>query len=67
MNAKPTVKKMCPKDLLVSRPPDPLPTRLEPDSAEARGWPYDPKPTPVRGQGDPDEMNPNPRDVKRSA
>ena len=67
-NMKPEpMPKMCPKDLLVSRPDEPLPTRLDPDSPEARGWPYDPKETPERGQGDPRETNPAPTDVKRSA
>ena len=57
-----------PKDLLMTRPDEtPLPTQLEPDSPEARGHPADPKPIPKRGQGDPDEKNPAPTDIGRSA
>ena len=57
-----------PRDLLMTRPDDaPLPTRLEPASREARGYPADPKPVPKRGQGDPDETNPRPDDIGRSA
>jgi hypothetical protein len=52
----------------MTRPDDaPLPTPLEPDSAEARGHPADPKAIPKRGQGDPDETNPPPGDIGRSA
>jgi hypothetical protein len=51
----------------MSRPPEPLPTPLDPDSPEARGWPYDPKPMPERGQGDPEEKHPAPKSVGRSA
>jgi hypothetical protein len=57
---------LSPRDRLVTRPADPLPTQLEPDSPEARGYPADPKPVPKRGQGDPDETNPAPDDIGRS-
>lgn len=57
-----------PKDYLMTRPAEPpLPTPLDPNSPEARGWPHDPKPTPERGQGDPQETNPSPAAVSRSA
>ncbi|HUR55546.1 MAG TPA: hypothetical protein VMZ71_15530 [Gemmataceae bacterium] len=56
-----------PRDRLLTRPDDaPLPTKLEPASPEARGFPADPKPVPERGQGDPDERNPAPTDIDRS-
>lgn len=55
------------RDRLVSRPEDPLPTPLDPGSPEARGAPVDPKPVPKLGQGDPDETNPAPDDIGRSA
>ena len=56
------------RDRLVTRPdPEPLPTTLDPASPEARGGPADPKPIPKRGQGDPDEKNPAPDDIGRSA
>jgi hypothetical protein len=57
-----------PRDLLTTRPDDaPLPTPLDPAGPEARGCPADPKPVPRRGQGDPDETNPAPDDIGRSA
>lgn len=59
--------KINPRDRLMSRPPEPLPTPLDPDSPEARGWPYDPKPMPQRGQADPEEKNPPPKSVGRPA
>jgi len=50
------------KDRLVTRPEGELPTPLDPDGPEARGWPADPKPEPR----DPaDERDPN--DVSRTA
>lgn len=56
------------RDWLLTRPDDePLPTKLEPDGPEARGYPADPKPVPRRGQGDPRETNPPPDDIGRSA
>jgi hypothetical protein len=56
------------RDLLITRPDDaPLPTPLDPGGREARGYPADPKPVPVHGQGDPDETNPKPTDIGRSA
>ena len=62
------VDQRSPKDLLMTRPDEaPLPTLLEPDSPQARGYPADPKPVPKRGQGDPDEKNPAPTDIGRSA
>ena len=52
----------------MTRPdPEPLPTPMDPASPEARGYPADPKPVPKRGQGDPDETNPRPDDIGRSA
>lgn len=57
-----------PHDQLLTRPSaDPLPTALDPAGPEARGYPADPKPVPGRGQGDPDEKNPAPDDIGRSA
>ena len=57
-----------PRDLLMTRPDtEPLPTPMDPASPEARGYPADPKPVPKRGQGDPDETNPRPDDIGRSA
>jgi hypothetical protein len=65
--SKPT-DKQSPRDRLITRPDsEPLPTPLEPASPEARGFPVDPKPVPKRGQGDPDETNPRPDDIGRSA
>lgn len=55
------------KDQLISRPDEPLPTALDPAGPEARGYPADPKPVPKKGQGDPDETNPAPDDIGRSA
>lgn len=61
-------QKICPKDYLMSRPSEPLlPTRLDPNSSAARHEGVDPKPVPIKGQGDPDERNPSPRDITRSA
>lgn len=58
-----------PRDLLIARPDgeESLPTPVDPASPEARGAPADPKPVPKRGQGDPDETNPRPDDIGRSA
>jgi hypothetical protein len=57
-----------PQDRLLTRPDEaPLPTPLPPDGPQARGYPADPKPVPVSGQGDPDETNPPPADIGRSA
>lgn len=58
---------MCPKDRLTSRPPEPLPTRFDPASPRAHGYPADPKPIPKLGQGDSQETNPSPADLGRSA
>jgi hypothetical protein len=59
-DSKPT-DQLPKKDLLITRPdPEPLPTRLEPDSPEARGAPADPKPVPMRRQNDTDEKNSSP-------
>jgi hypothetical protein len=56
------------RDRLITRPDDePLPTALDPSSPEARGGKADPKPVPEKGQGDPDETNPPPDDLGRSA
>ena len=41
------------RDRLITRPDEPLPTPLEPDSPEARGAPADPKPDRRRSQGQP--------------
>jgi hypothetical protein len=67
--AEPKATDQLPKrDLLVTRPEDgPLPTALDPAGPESRGAPADPKPVPKRGQGDPDETNPRPDDLGRSA
>lgn len=55
-------------DLLITRPdPAPLPTALDPQSPDARGYPADPKPVPKEGQGDPDAKDPAPSDVDRPA
>jgi hypothetical protein len=44
-----------PRDLLASRPPDPLPTKEDPAGPHARGAPADPKPPPPASQiGAPD-------------
>jgi len=59
--------KQSEKDRLVTRPPEQLPTTLEPASPKARGNPKDPKPVPPTGQGDPDATNPAPEDIERSA
>jgi hypothetical protein len=68
MSEPKTTEKPSPLDLLTTRPDGAaLPTPLEPDSPEARGYPADPKPVPKRGQGDPDETNPRPDDIGRSA
>jgi hypothetical protein len=59
---------VSPIDRLVTRPdPDPLPTPLDPAGPQAKGAPADPKPMPRFGQGDPDETNPSPDDIGRSA
>lgn len=53
------------RDWLLTRPSEePLPTQLDPHD---HGTATDPKPTPQRGQGDPDESNPAPDDLGRSA
>jgi hypothetical protein len=62
-----TGQNASPKDRLVSRPGDPLPTPLPPDAPEARGAPADPKLVPATGQGDPDATDPAPTDIGRSA
>lgn len=59
---------VSPRDQLLTRPDEAaLPTPLDPAGPEARGYPADPKPVPKRGQGDPDETNPPPEDIGRSA
>jgi hypothetical protein len=56
------------RDRLITRPDgEALPTPLDPAGPEARGFPADPKPVPKSGQGDPDETNPRPDDIGRSA
>ena len=61
-------EQLPPQDQLLTRPDaDPLPTRLDPAGPESRGYPADPKPVPRRGQGDPNETNPPPGDIGRSA
>ena len=66
--AEPTRDEPTPHDQLLTRPSaEPLPTPLDPAGPEARGGPADPKPVPKRGQGDPDERNPAPGDIGRSA
>jgi hypothetical protein len=57
-----------PHDKLITRPSaEPLPTALDPGGPESRGSSVDPKPVPQRGQGDPDETQPAPDDIGRSA
>jgi hypothetical protein len=57
-----------PRDRLMTRPDEtPLPTPLDPASPEARGGHADPKPVPKKGQGDPNEKNPAPDDIDRTA
>jgi hypothetical protein len=51
------------RDRLVSRPGDPLPTRLDPAGPESRGYPADPKPEPEGGQG----TNPHAGDLDYTA
>jgi hypothetical protein len=59
---------LSPHDRLLTRPgEEPLPTPLDPAGPQSRGYPADPKPVPKRGQGDPDEKNPRPDDIGRSA
>lgn len=61
-------KQLPERDLLITRPDKtPLPTPLDPNGAEAAGKPADPKPVPRKGQGDPEETNPRPDDIGRSA
>lgn len=52
-------------DRLITRPDEPLPTPLPPDSPRARGYPADPKPVSKPNQGDPDGTDPAPDDVGR--
>ncbi len=60
--------RQSPRDALITRPDDaPLPTPLDPAGPESHGSPADPKPVPERGQGDPQETNPAPTDLGRSA
>ena len=65
----PTSEKMSPVDSLMARPEDAakLPTTLDPAGDTAHGYPADPKPVPKKGQGDPNEANPAPDDIGRSA
>lgn len=57
-----------PIDRLLTRPDsEPLPTPLDPAGPQSHGYPADPKPAPIRGQGDPDETNPRPDDIARTA
>jgi hypothetical protein len=67
MNASTPVQKTSDKDRLISRPEGPLPTRFDPASRRARGYPRDPKLVPATGQGDPDATDPAPNDIGRSA
>ncbi len=61
-----TTEQLPSKDWLITRPQEsPLPTPLEPDAPEARGYPNDPKPVPATGQGDPDATDPAPDDIGR--
>jgi hypothetical protein len=53
-------------DQLMSRPEGSLPPMIGVGDHE-RGGPADPKPKPVKGQGDPDETNPPPDDIGRTA
>jgi hypothetical protein len=49
-NASPTPTP-TPRDPLVTRPDEPLPTAQDPQGPESRGYPADPKPDPGTGQG----------------
>jgi len=63
-----TIDQLPPIDKLMTRPEEsPLPTTLDPAGAQAHGYPADPKPVPKKGQGDPEETNPAPDDIGRSA
>ena len=66
MAKKPQLK-VSSRDRLMSRPEEPLPTPLDPQSPQARGFPVDPKPTPATGQGDPEATDPAPEDLDRSS
>ena len=62
------IPKIADRDRLMSRPiGEKLPTPLEPNSPEARHQGVDPKPVPPTGQGDPDAVDPSPKDVGRPA
>jgi hypothetical protein len=65
---QPTIDQLPPIDKLMTRPEEsPLPTTLDPGGPQAHGYPADPKPVPKKGQGDPEETNPAPDDIGRSA
>ena len=59
-------KQLSERDRLVTRPPDQLPTPLDPASPQARGYPKDPKRVPPTGQGDPDATDPAPDSIERT-
>jgi hypothetical protein len=62
------IEPVAPIDRLNDRnDPEPLPTKLEPASPEARGYPADPRPVPRKGQADPRATNPPPDDIGRPA
>jgi hypothetical protein len=67
MNSQSDRERENPRDRLMARPDDPLPTPLDPQSPEARVGAKDPKPVPATGQGDPHAKNPSPRAIERSA
>jgi len=67
MTPQDPIDKPSEHDRLVTRPEEPLPTALDPSGPRARGYPADAKPVPKTGQGDPDETNPPPDDIGRSA
>jgi len=55
MSKQDPASELPPKDQLVTRPDQPLPT--VPDPKRPRGEPVDPKPIPPGGQADPAEAN----------
>jgi hypothetical protein len=51
MTERKSEEPQSPKDRLVTRPDEPLPTPLDPAGPQTRGRPDDPKPEPESGQG----------------
>jgi hypothetical protein len=61
-----TQDQTSPRDRLISRPPDPLPTPLDPAGPESRGHPADPKPGPEDSPGNPAGKNRQVGDLGRA-